>query len=106
MPINQLPKGCGFAPRQLPASQLLALRECIRSKRSTRSPAPHCLAPRGDRQRAAASAQAGATMEAPAEKQAAPKKHSYASLMTGDELDEEYGNDTAGQPKGRRGGES
>ena len=45
-------------------------------------------------------------MEAPSEKQAAPKKHSYASMMTGDELDEEYGNDTAGQPKGRRGGKS
>lgn len=43
-------------------------------------------------------------MEAPAEKQAAHKKQSYASMMTGDELDEEYGNDTAGQPKGRKGG--
>ena len=110
MPINQLPKGCGFASRQLPASQLPALRDCIRSQRSTRSPASHCLALRRDRQRAAASAQAGATMEAPSErqpeKQAAHKKHSYASMMTGDELDEEYGSDTAGQPKGRRGGES
>ena len=104
MPINQLPKGCGFGSRQLRASRPLALRECIRSQRGTQSPASHCLAPRRDRQRAAASAQASATMEAPSEKQAAHKKQSYASMMTGDELDEEYGNDTAGQPKGRRGG--
>ena len=106
MPITQLPKGCGLTSRQLPASQLLALRECIRSQRSTRSPASHCLAPRRARQQAAPSAQASATMEAPSEKQAARKKQSYASMMTGDELDEEYGNDTAGQPKGRRGGET
>lgn len=106
MPINQLPKGYGFTSRQLPALQLLALRECIRSQRSTRLPASRCLAPRRDRQRAATSALAGATMEAPAEKQAAHKKQSYASMMTGDELDEEYGNDTAGQPKGRKGGKS